>query len=85
VLKSPVLCTKCNDNGLVSQMDWRERDTTDVYTRRCTKCNRYVNFRHDSFLDKVRISITRIIRIIFSWALEYPMVDVALTVANQLL
>jgi transposase-like protein len=76
ILESSRNCPKCLNRGKTIPMKWATRKTTDQYVWRCSTCTTYSSFRDGSFLSNYRVNLTSTLRMIHSWCLEMPIVDV---------
>lgn len=77
VILESKLCTKCSQTGRHFQMKFATRPINGTPAWRCTKCNSFASIREGSFLSNFRFPLEKVLKLIHSWSLELPVVDVS--------
>ena len=73
LLASSMTCTRCG----VPMHEAKRSDVRDGYRWRCRQCKTSKSIRDGSFFSKSRISLQKWLLLIYLWARDYPVRDVA--------
>ena len=72
----PPVCTNLKCHQKNKTMYFGKRDTVDGWSWRCSSYGTYKSIRAGSFLSLFQTSLTKLIRMMFNWAMQYRQTDI---------